>query len=347
MRVTWRGLELPTRVERDKTISTEKYGRFVIEPFERGFGTTIGNSLRRVLLSSLQGSAVTSIKITGVDHEFTSIPGVMEDVTDIVLNVKSLVVRLNTDEAKTMKISANKAGTVTAADIISDPAIEIINKDVVLATLTEDVDFEMEMVVENGRGYISSIEREAAADRFDQELGLIYVDAIYSPVIRVRYSTEDTRVGQRTNYDRLILEIWTNGMITPEMSLVEAAKILRKHISSFVQYFELGEETVVEEITEEIQPEISNEELVEKLNTPIAELELSVRANNCLEAIKVETVQQLAKMTEADLLKVRSFGKTSLREIKRKLSDMGLSLGTTDINGNYDLSSNDPAAVAQ
>ena len=330
MRITWRGLELPTRVERDTTVSSDRYGRFFIEPFERGFGTTIGNSLRRVLLSSLEGSAVTSIKAVGVDHEFTSLQGVMEDFTDIVLNVKNLVVRLRGEGPKTMKVSANKAGVVRAADMVPDPAIEVINKDAVIATLTKDVKFEMEMVVENGRGYVPASERIAAMDRFDQEIGVIFVDAVYSPVTRVRYITEDTRVGQRTNYDKLILEIWTNGTITPEMALVEAAKILRKHINPFVQYFELGETTIGEQIgPEEVPEEVVDEELAEKLKAPIEELELSVRANNCLESVKVETVGQLVAMTEADLLKIRSFGKTSLREVKRKLADIGLSLGMT------------------
>ena len=333
MRVTWRGLELPTRVERDTMISSDKYGRFFIEPFERGFGTTIGNSLRRILLSSLQGSAVTSIKIEGVDHEFSSMNGVMEDVTDIVLNVKSLVIRLNDEGPKTMNVSANKAGVITAADIVSDPSIEVVNKDLVLATLTEKVKFEMEMVVESGRGYVPASERIAAADRFDQEVGRIMLDTIYSPVTRVRYTTENTRVGQRTNYDKLILEIWTNGTITSEMALVEAAKILRKHVNPFVQYFELGEETVAaSQIAEaETEEEAVDEELAQKLSMPMQELELSVRANNCLESAKTETVGHLVKMTEADLLKIRSFGKTSLREIKRKLADIGLSLGMTDV----------------
>jgi DNA-directed RNA polymerase subunit alpha len=331
MRVTWRGLELPTRVERDKTVSDGKYSRFYIEPFERGFGTTIGNSLRRVLLSSLEGSAVTSIKIAGVEHEFASIKGVMEDVTDVVLNIKNLVVRLHDSGPKTMKVSANKAGVITASDIVADPAVEVINKDAVVATLTEDVKFEMEMVVENGRGYVPASERIAAADRFEQEIGRIMLDAIFSPVTRVRYTTENTRVGQRTNYDRLILEIWTNGAITPEMALVEAAKILRKHINPFVQYFELGEQTVAEQITEEVVKEEVDKELVQKLAMPIQELELSVRASNCLESVKVETVGQLVQMTEADLLKIRSFGKTSLREVKRKLADISLSLGMTGV----------------
>jgi len=333
MRVTWRGLELPTRVERDTMVSSDKYGRFFIEPFERGFGTTIGNSLRRILLSSLQGSAVTSIKIKGVDHEFSTIKGVMEDVTDIVLNVKSLVIRLNEEGPKTMNVSANKAGAITAADIISDSSIEVINKNLVLVTLTEKVNFEMEMVVENGRGYMPASERIAAADRFDQEVGRIMLDTIYSPVTRVRYTTENTRVGQRTNYDKLIMEIWTNATISPEMALVEAAKILRKHVNPFVQYFELGEDTVAaSQITEaETEEQAVDEELAQKLNMPIQELELSVRANNCLESAKTETVGQLVKMTEADLLKIRSFGKTSLREVKRKLADIGLSLGMTDV----------------
>ena len=333
MRVTWRGLELPTRVEKDTTISNDKYGRFFIEPFERGFGTTIGNSLRRVLLSSLEGSAVTSIKIKGVSHEFSSIKGVMEDVTDIVLNIKNLVIRLRGDVPKTMKVSTNKAGVLTAADITADPAIEIVDKSTVIATLTEDVDFEMEMVVENGRGYVPATERVAAADRFDQEVGRILLDAVYSPVTRVRYTTEDTRVGQRTNYDKLILEIWTDGTVTPEMALVEAAKILRKHINPLIQYFEVGEETIADQIGEEVSgEETKNEELTKKLSIPIQELELSVRASNCLESVKMETVGQLVKMTEADLLEIRSFGKTSLREVKRKLADLGLSLGMTDVN---------------
>jgi DNA-directed RNA polymerase subunit alpha len=333
MRVTWRGFELPTHVERDTTVSSDRYGRFFVEPFERGFGTTVGNGLRRVLLSSLEGSAVTSIKITGVNHEFTSIKGVMEDVTNVVLNVKNLIVRLQGEGPKVMKVSADKAGVVTAANIVADPAIEVMNKDAVLATLTEDVSFEMEMVVEKGRGYLPASERIAVADRFEQEIGRILIDAIYSPVVRVRYTTEDTRVGQRTNYDKLILEIWTNGTVTPDMALVEAAKILRKHINPFVQYFELGEETVVEQVTlEEASKEAANEELTKKLNTPVQELELSVRVSNCLESIKVATVGQLVKLTAADLLKVRSFGKTSLREVERKLADIDLSLGMTGIN---------------
>lgn len=333
MRITWRGLELPTGVKQDKNVSSSAYGRFYIEPFERGFGTTIGNSLRRVLLSSLEGSAVTSIKLAGVDHEFTSIDGVMEDVTEIVLNVKNLVVQMQSDGPRTMKVSAAKAGVITADQIVADAAIEIISKDLVLATLSKDVEFEMEMVVEKGRGYSPASERIAASDRFEQEAGRILIDAIYSPVIRVRYKTEDTRVGQRTNYDRLILEIWTNGTVTPEMAMVEAAKILRKHTNPFVQYFEVGTDTTEQELVAEQAEEEAgiDEELEAKLDMSVEELELSVRVSNCLESLKIKTVRELARMTEADLLKIRSFGKTSSRELKKKFADMGLSLGMTDI----------------
>ena len=331
MRITWRGLELPTRLEKDEQVSAGNYGRFYIEPFERGFGTTIGNSLRRVLLSSLEGSAVESIKIAGVDHEFASIKGVMEDVTNIVLNVKQLVVRLQDAGPKTMTVKASKAGPVTAGMIECDSSIQIFNKDLVLATLTEDINFEMEMVVGNGRGYSPAAERIAQADRFEQEHGRIDIDAIYSPVVRVRYKTEDTRVGQRTNYDKLILQIWTDGTVTPEMALVEAAKILRKYINPFIQYTQAGEETVEEEVrTEEAPAGGVDEALAAKLAMPIESLQLTVRSSNCLEANHIQTVGQLVKMTEADLLKIRSFGKTSLREVRRKLSELGLSLGMTD-----------------
>ncbi|MCD4831436.1 MAG: DNA-directed RNA polymerase subunit alpha [Anaerohalosphaeraceae bacterium] len=332
MRMTWRGLELPTRVERDGHISIDTYGKFCVEPFEHGFGTTIGNSLRRVLLSSLEGAAVTTVKIAGADHEFTSIKGVKEDITEIVLNVKNMVVRKTCDEPKVITVSANKAGVVTAGQLQTDSSIEIVTPDYVLATLTEDIEFSMELTVKTGRGYSPAAERLAEVDRFEQELGIIEVDAIYSPVTRVRYKTEDTRVGQKTNYDRLILEIWTNGTVTPEMALVEAAKILRKHVNPFVEYFELGQDTVAQADVAEVEQEQGiDEELLAKINTPIQELELSVRANNCLEASHIDTVGQMVRLTESELLKLRSFGKTSLREIKRKLADMGLSLGMTDL----------------
>src|SRR3954470_7232835 len=328
MRIRWRGLELPSRVLRDQQVSTDTYGKFSAEPFERGFGTTVGNSLRRILLSSLEGAAITHIKLKGADHEFSSLPGVLEDVTDIILNVKSLIVKLDADEPKEMKITARKAGPVTAGMIEGDASITVVNKDMVLATLTEDVHFDVTLTVDKGRGYVTAAEN--IADTGEQEVGTIAVDSLYSPVTRVRYATEDARVGQKTDYDRLILEIWTNGTITPEMALVEAGKILPKHLNPFVQYFELGSDTASDEALvalRDAHAPLIDPELQSKLNMPIQDLDLSVRANNCLESAKIQSVRDLAKKTDADLLKVRSFGKTSLREVKRKLADMGLSLG--------------------
>jgi DNA-directed RNA polymerase subunit alpha len=328
MRIRWRGLELPSRVVRDEHISTETYGKFTAEPFERGFGTTVGNSLRRILLSSLEGAAVTHVRLRGADHEFSSLTGVMEDVTDIILNIKSLVVKLDAEEPKQMRLATNKAGAITAGMIETDPAITVVNKDLVIATLTEDLPFEMTLTINKGRGYVTASENIGDAE--EQELGVIAVDSIYSPVTRVRYATEDARVGQKTDYDRLILEIWTNGTISPEMALVEASKILRKHLNPFVQYFELGSETANEDaITalREANRATIDPELQQKMNMSVQELDLSVRANNCLESAKINSVRDLVKKTDADLLKVRSFGKTSLREVKRKLADMGLSLG--------------------
>ena len=323
MRIRWRGLELPTRVVSDAAVSTPTYGCFRVEPFERGFGITVGNSLRRILLSSLEGAAVTSVKIAGAEHEFTAMPGVLEDVADIILNVKSLVIKSHSEEARTLRVHSEVKGAVTAGMIESDPAVEIVNPDVVLATLTDNVAFDMELIVQSGRGYLP--DDEMIDPDADQEFGRIYIDAAFSPVTRVRYRTEETRVGQRVNYDRLILEIWTNGTITPEMAMVEAAKILRKHLNPFVQYFEVGEE-IVDSAPGELGADVDTE-LQQKLNMSMHELELSVRSNNCLEAAKVDTVGQLVNMGEADLLKIRSFGKTSLREVKRKLADMNLSLG--------------------
>src|SRR5215212_8195848 len=328
MRIRWRGLELPSRVIRDQQVSTDTYARFTAEPFERGFGTTVGNSLRRILLSSLEGAAITHIKLKGADHEFSSLPGVLEDVTDIILNVKSLIVKLDADEPKELSLTANKAGPITAGMITGDPAVTIINKDLVIATLTESGSFEMALTVAKGRGYVTASENIEDID--EQELGLIAVDSIYSPVTRVRYSTEDARVGQKTDYDRLILEIWTNGTVTPEMALVEASKILRKHLNPFVQYFELGSDTANEDAMAGLRDAgkaLIDPDLQQKLDMTVQELDLSVRANNCLESAKISTVRELVKKTDADLLKVRSFGKTSLREVKRKLADMGLSLG--------------------
>src|ERR1700722_19665893 len=328
MRIRWRGLELPSRVVRDAQASTENYGKFTAEPFERGFGTTVGNSLRRILLSSLEGAAVTHIRLKGAEHEFSSLPGGMEDVTDINLNNKSLTVKLDADEPKEMKLVARKAGPITASMIEADPALTLVRPDHVIATLTEDLPFEMTFTVNKGRGYVTASENIGDAE--EQEIGVIAVDSIYSPVTRVRYSTEDARVGQRTDYDRLILEIWTNGTISPEMAMVEASKILRKHLNPFVQYFELGTELANDDAVSALRDATKamiDPDLQQKLNMTIQELDLSVRANNCLESAKIGTVRELVKKADADLLKVRSFGKTSLREVKRKLADMGLSLG--------------------
>ncbi|MCC6321439.1 MAG: DNA-directed RNA polymerase subunit alpha [Phycisphaerales bacterium] len=322
MRIRWRGLELPSRVSNDPKFKSETFGRFTVEPFEKGFGTTIGNSLRRILLSSLEGAAVTSVKIKGVSHEFTTLPGVLQDVTDIILNVKSLVVALEGDEPKTMTVAATGPGDVTAELIEADPAVTIVNKELVLATLTDKIDFEMELKVGKGRGYVPASEQYTRQE--EQEIGVIPVDAIYSPVQRVRYKVEETRVGQRTNYDKLIMDIWTNGTVTPEMALVEAAKILRKHLNPFVQYFDIGNELVSEDAAKAAGVD---EELIRKLNMPISELDLSVRASNCLESARITTVADLVIRTDADLLKVRSFGRTSLREVKKKLGEVGLDLG--------------------
>jgi DNA-directed RNA polymerase subunit alpha len=322
MRIRWRGLELPTRVVIDPKHRSPTFARFTVEPFERGFGTTVGNSLRRVLLSSLEGAAVTGVKIKGAEHEFTTLPGVLEDVADIVLNLKGLVVKMEGDEPKTMRLAAQGPGEVTADLIEADPSITIIDKDMVIATLTAPIDFEMEIRVAKGRGYVPASEQED--DRDEQEVGLIPIDSIYSPVQRVRYKVEDTRVGQRTNFDKLTLEVWTNGTLTPEQALVEAGKILRKHINPFVQYFELGEARVSEEAAAAASVD---DELIRKLNMNVSELDLSVRASNCLESAKIEFVSQLVRQTENDLLKLRSFGRTSLREVKKKLQDVGLDLG--------------------
>ena len=322
MRIRWRGLELPSRVQPDSELNSGTYGKFTIEPFERGFGTTVGNSLRRILLSSLEGAAVTAVKIKGAQHEFTSIEGVTEDVTDIILGVKNMVVSMEGDEPRTMRLQAEGPGEVTCELIEADTSITIHTKDMVIATLTKPIDFDMEFVVKKGRGYVPASEHYQQEE--DQEIGWIPVDAIYSPVLRVRYKVEDTRVGQKTNYDKLTLEVWTNGTITPEMALVEAAKILRKHLNPFVQYFELGQATASESAAAAARVD---EDLIRKLQMPISELDLSVRASNCLEAAKLGAVADLVSKTDSDLLKLRSFGKTSLREVKRKLADIGLSLG--------------------
>ncbi len=321
MHIRWRGLELPSQVVCDVKTLSPTYGKFVAEPFERGFGVTIGNSLRRILLSSLEGSSVTQIKIHGAQHEFTTLPGVVEDMTDVVLNVKSLVVKNYTDQTKILRVEKNTRGVVTGADVQTDETVEVINKNHVIATLTDDVPFVMEMVVENGRGYVPASEHSPNV----QEIGIIPVDAVYSPVVRVRYEIEETRVGQKTNYDKLTLEIWTNGSIGPEMALVESAKILRKHLNPFVQYTELGAR--VSGAGRGAGAGGMDMAIEQKLNMSLAELKLSVRASNCLESENLRTVRDLVQRTEDQLLEVRNFGETTLKELKEKLSELGLRLG--------------------
>ncbi len=319
MHIRWRGLELPSVVQSEQSTLSATYGKFVAEPFERGFGTTIGNSLRRILLSSLEGSAVTQIKFRGANHEFSSIDGVMEDVTDIVLNVKSLVVKNNSDQMKIIIVEKNTAGPITGADIQTGGEVRIINPEHKLAELTVDKHFMMEMVVENGRGYIPASEHSP----HDHEIGIIPIDAVYSPVTRVRYTVDETRVGQRTNYDKLTMEIWTDGSVTPEFALVEAAKIMRKHLNPFVQYAELGPRVFSQPKT------TSGLDVVQesRLNMPISELRLSVRASNCLVHGNISTVRELVRMTEDQLLDLKNFGETTLTEITEKLTGMGLRLG--------------------
>jgi DNA-directed RNA polymerase subunit alpha len=327
MRVRWRGLELPNRLHADRTGLTDTYGKFYAEPFERGFGMTIGNSLRRVLLSSLEGSAITRVKIQGIQHEISTITGVVEDATDIILNVKSLVVKNLSDQPKVIRIQKHEAGPVRGADIEHDETVQVINPEHHLATLTSDVPFVVEMTVENGRGYRTA-EENAGRER---EIGVIPVDSSFSPVVRVKYDIEETRVGQKTNYDRLVMEIWTNGTIGPQMALVEAAKILRKHLNPFVQYTEPGPEVPLDEPIEigSVRPagDAVDADLEGKLNMSLAELELSVRATNCLETEGIQTVRDLVMRTPDELLEVRNFGDTTLREVQAKLSERGLSLG--------------------
>jgi len=321
MRIRWRGLELPSQVVCDRSTLTATYGKFVAEPFERGFGTTIGNSLRRILLSSLEGSAVTRVKLHGALHEFTTLPGVVEDVTDIVLNIKSLVVKNHSLQPKVVRIDKNVKGVITGADVQGDGQVEVINKDHVIATLTEDVPVLIELVVDTGRGYVPATEHTPQS----QEIGVIPVDAAFSPVSRVRYEVEETRVGQKTNFDKLTLEIWTNGSIGPEMALVEASKILRKHLNPFMQYSELGQRIHAESRGPTLTGLEPGTEV--KLAMGLADLSLSVRAMNCLESENIRTVRDLVQRTEDQLLEVRNFGETTLNEVREKLSDVGLRLG--------------------
>ncbi len=320
MHIRWRGLELPGSVVADPKTLTETYGKFTAEPFERGFGTTVGNSLRRLLLSSLEGSAVTQIKVGGALHEFTTIKGVLEDISDIVLNVKSIVVKNHSDSTRVIRLEKNTRGPLTGADIQTDDAVEVLNKDLVIATLTDDVPFELEMVVENGRGYVPASEHSQE----NQEIGIIPVDAVFSPVTRVRYEVEETRVGQKTNYDRLTMEIWTNGTVSPEMALVEAAKILRKHLNPFVGYSQPGPSVNLPTAASLFAVESP---LESRLSMLVSDLKLSLRASNCLDGAGIVTLRELVSRQREELLEVRNFGETTMQEIEEKLAELNLQIG--------------------
>ncbi len=325
MRIRWRDFEIPNSVLCEEESRTSRYGKFLIEPFERGFGVTVGNSLRRILLSSLEGAAVASIKIEGVQHEFSTLTGVYEDVTDIVLNIKNLLLVLRQGDEAMLNLKKDKKGEIFGGDVQHDSNVEIVNPELHIATLTQDIPFNMELRVRRGRGYVTADENSKG----DNEIGVIWVDSCFSPVSRVRYRTEDTRVGQVTNFDRLILEIWSNGTTRPDMALVEAAKILRRHLNPFLQYADLGihlqKDNGIE--SEEVEGVGDSEDLRRKLNLPISSLSLSMRARNCLEGESIKTVGDLVGRTPDDVVKIRNFGKTSLVEVKKKLGELGLSLG--------------------
>lgn len=333
MRINWKNLELPSKVVCDESTRTDRYACFVAEPFERGYGTTLGNGLRRVLLASIEGTAVTSVRIKDVKHEFSTIPGVIEDVTQISLNVKQLLARLEIDKPKVLRLSVKKRkGPVTAADIETDGEASIVNGDLVLCNLADPIDLEMEFTVKRGRGYVTADENVAQTGG-EREIGVIWLDSVFSPVRRVRFRAENTRVGKLTNYDKLILEVWTSGTVTPEYALVEAAKILRKHVNAFVQFDEPGLELqqeptrIAAEEAQGLRVERPADELEDRLSMPVEELELSVRALNCLEAENIRTVRELVTYTEEQLMGLRNFGRTTLKEIKKKIEDLGLSLG--------------------
>lgn len=327
MRIRWRGFELPSLVSVESAGKIPGYSMFVIEPFERGFGSTVANSLRRVLLSSLEGASVTQAKIAGAQHEFCSLPGVIEDVTEICLNLKSLVFRHQGVGPKIVRIDRHDRGVVTGADVICDDQVEVLNPELVIATLTDDVPFSVELWVELGRGYVPASERFAGVS----DPGVIPLDASFSPVLRVRHKVEETRVGQRTNYDRVVLEIWTNRSISAGFALVEAAKILRKHLGPLINAREGGCDVEpdgglrgMSDASGYVPVDL---ELEEKLCMSLAELNLSVRATNCLESEGITAVRDLVHRSEDQLLQVRNFGETTLSEVRERLSLIGLRLG--------------------
>jgi DNA-directed RNA polymerase subunit alpha len=312
----WKGFQKPKRLIINTDATNDRYAGFSAQPFERGFGTTIGNALRRVLLSSIEGAAITAVKIEGVLHEFSSIPGVVEDATDVILNLKQIPLKLHGDEPKLIYLKGTTPGVYTSSNIEHDADIEILDKDVYIGTVSEGGKLEIEMRVENGRGYIS-------ADRnFDEGLGIGYipVDSVHSPVRKVNYFVEAARLGQVTDYDKLTIEIWTNGSITPQDALGLAAKLVKDHMQIFIQFEEKTEPT------EEVQ-EVRHDAVIEHLNKSVDELELSVRSYNCLKNANIRTIGELVTRSEAEMLKTKNFGRKSLNEIKEILQGMGLSLG--------------------
>jgi len=319
MGIKWKDFQLPKRLECDESTYTNTYGKFSAAPFERGYGVTLGNSLRRVLLSSIEGSAITSVKFDGVQHEFSSLPGVLEDVPEIIMNIKKVILKSHSKIPKTVYIKKNDKGQVKAKDISVDETIEIINPDLHIATLTKDAKFHIEMEVCRGRGYVPAEMNK----REDQPIGVIPIDSIFTPVSKVNFFVENTRVGQRTDYDRVILEIATNGAVTPKDALLYASNILQRHLDIFVNFGQLPEEE--EEAETEMSPEESS--LYEKLRLPISELELSVRSSNCLKEANIKTIADLVRKSEDEMLAFKNFGKKSLSEVKGLLDGMNLNLG--------------------
>ena len=311
--------EMPKSLTKDEDSSSDTYAKFVAEPFEAGYGHTVGNSLRRVLLSSLEGAAITSVKIEGANHEFQTLPHVVEDVTDIVLNLKKIKFKAHDHDVRNLTLSVNKEGVVTAGDITDSAQCEVLNKDQIICTLDKKTKFEAELEVKVGRGFSRWDENKHA----DQAIGVIAIDSIFSPVTRVKYAVGNTRVGQRTDYDKLEIEIWTDGRITPEEALVQSSSILKKHFEPFYAY---DENAVQFDETPQAQSQ-ENQKMKKLLNMSVNEIELSVRAANCLNNANITTVGQLAQKSEAEMLKYRNFGKKSLNEIKEKLTQLGLSLG--------------------
>jgi DNA-directed RNA polymerase subunit alpha len=336
MRIRWRNIEMPSRVTVDRATLTDSYGLFSIEPFERGFGHTIGNGLRRVLLSVLEGVAVRSIKIKGALHEFQAVEGVVEDVADIVLQIKQLRIRLGGDGPVTLRIRKSEKGPVTGADVTAEGDAEIVNKDLKICTLSKKVDFELEMEAVKGRGYVTAEEHELGGGRYsdpnarknakdvDQEIGRIWIDSIFSPVLRVKYATQDTRVGKLTDYDRLNVEIWTDGSVRPEEALAEASKIYRKCLNPLVSFGVLGGELPAADPKRAAAVAAPSADGL--AGKPIVDLALSVRASNCLESERITTVGELVERSPQDLLAVRNFGKNTLTEIRQKLAELGLKL---------------------